>query len=310
MPNKKYYQGIMFSKDIEKTSKLTAIKISKRLDKISNPFEPIANTNTKKILEAFLKDPNSKTYEIKSQALCSSNPFDSKMKTVSNIYKSYWDYYYWNEEREAKIIYEESNPYEYYVICEDSLKKYIFRGNMFIIQEEIKLPVCLSLEKECKFSNRTDYIYIKCEYIDYIYKYSDGSVLTVRDNEIINFYDNKKNYHNIFIGKPVDNSILINNVYNYSVLMVCFMAGGKEDMNPVFDSDKKNTMYINYTTETGRLSNCIYSNEEDDPLFNKDFLSACIYWGKRCTHPQNVAKWIEECLDRYNKIKRYYKEEV
>ena len=310
MPNKKYYQGIMFNKDIEKTSKLTAIKISKRLDKISNPFEPIANTNTKKILEAFLKDPNSKTYEIKSQALCSSNPFDSKMKTVSNIYKSYWDYYYWNEEREAKIIYEESNPYEYYVICEDSLKKYIFRGNMFIIQEEIKLPVCLSLEKECKFSNRTDYIHIKCEYIDYIYKYSDGSVLTVRDNEIINFYDNKKNYHNIFIDKPVDNSILINNVYNYSILMVCFMAGGKEDMNPVFDSDKKNTMYINYTTETGRIANCIYSNEEDDPLFNRDFLSACIYWGKRCTHPQNVGKWIEECLDRYNKIKRYYKEEV
>ena len=310
MPNKKYYQGIMFNKDIEKTSKLTAIKISKRLDKISNPFEPIANTNAKKILEAFLKDPNSKTYEIKSQALCSSNPFDSKMKTVSNIYKSYWDYYYWNEEREAKIIYEESNPYEYYVICEDSLKKYIFRGNMFIIQEEIKLPVCLSLEKECEFSNRTDYIHIKCEYIDYIYRYSDGSVLTVRDNEIINFYDNKKNYHNIFIGKPVDNSILINNVYNYSILMVCFMAGGKEDMNPVFDSDKKNTVYINYTTETERLSHCIYSNEEDDPLFNKDFLSACIYWGKRCTHPQNVTKWIEECLDRYNKIKRYYKEEV
>ena len=71
-----------------------------------------------------------------------------------------------------------------------------------------------------------------------------------------------------------------------------------------------NTMYINYTTETGRIANCIYSNEEDDPLFNKDFLSACIYWGKRCTHPQNVAKWIEECLDRYNKIKRCYKEEV
>ena len=141
MPNKKYYQGIMFNKDIEKTSKLTAIKISKRLDKISNPFEPIPNTNAKGILEAFLKNPNSETYEIKSQALCSSNPFDSKMKTVSNIYKSYWDYYYWNEEREAKIIYEESNPYEYYVICEDSLKKYIFRGNMFIIQEEIKLPV-------------------------------------------------------------------------------------------------------------------------------------------------------------------------
>ena len=310
MPNKKYYQGIMFSKDIEKTSKLTAIKISKRLDKISNPFEPIPNTNAKEILKAFLKDPNSETYEIKSQALCSSNPFDSKMETVSNIYKSYWDYYYWNEEREAKIIYEESNPYEYYVICEDSLKKYIFRGNMFIIQEEIKLPVCLSVEKECKFSNRTNYIYIKCEYIDYIYKYSDGSILTVRDNEIINFYDNKKNYHNIFIGKPIDNSILINNVYNYSILMVCFMAGGKEDMNPVFDSDKKNTMYINYTTETGRMANCIYSNEEDDPLFNKDFLSTCIYWGKKQTHPQNIAKWIEECLDRYNKIKRYYKEKV
>ena len=103
MPNKKYYQGIMFSKDIEKTSKLTAIKISKRLDKISNPFEPIANTNTKKILEAFLKNPNGETYEIKSQALCSSNPFDSKMKTVSNIYKSYWD-----KEREVKIIYTES----------------------------------------------------------------------------------------------------------------------------------------------------------------------------------------------------------
>lgn len=310
MPNKKYYQGIMFSKDIEKTSKLTAIKISKRLDKISNPFEPIVNTNAKKILEAFLKDPNSETYEIKSQALCSSNPFDSKMKTVSNIYKSYWDYYYWNEEREAKIIYEESNPYEYYVICEDSLKKYIFRGNMFIIQEEIKLPVCLSIESKYKLNNsHIDYINT-CEYIDFIYRYSDGSVLTIRNSEIINFYDNKKNYHNFFVGKPVDNSILINNVYNYSVLMVCFMAGGKEDMNPVFDSDKKNTMYINYTTETGRIANCIYSNEEDDPLFNKDFLSACIYWGKRCTHPQNVAKWIEECLDRYNKIKRYYKEEV
>ena len=307
MPNKKYYQGIMFNKDIEKTSKLTAIKISKRLDKISNPFEPIADTNAKRILEAFLKNPNSETYEIKSQALCSSNPFDSKMKIVSNIYKSYWD-----KEREVKIIYTESNPYEYYTICEDSFKKYIFRGNMFIIQEEIKLPVCLSLEKKCKFNNSyINYSYIiKCEYIDYIYRYSDGSVLTVRDNEIINFYDNKKNYHNIFIGKPIDNSILINNVYNYSILMVCFMAGGKEDMNPVFDSDKKNTVYINYTTETERLSHCIYSNEEDDPLFNKDFLSACIYWGKRCTHPQNVAKWIEECLDRYNKIKRYYKEEV
>ena len=38
MFKEKYYQGIMFSKDIEKTSKLTAIKISKRLDKISNPF--------------------------------------------------------------------------------------------------------------------------------------------------------------------------------------------------------------------------------------------------------------------------------
>lgn len=302
MPNKKYYQGIMFNKDIEKTSKMTAIKISKRLDKISNPFEPIPDTNTKKILEAFLKNPNSETYEIKSQALCSSNPFDSKMKTVSNIYKSYWD-----KEREVKIIYTEPNPYEYYTICENSFQKHIFRGNMFIIQEEIKLPVCLSLEKECKFINRTDYIYIKC--IDYIYKYSDGSILTVRDNEIINFYDNKKNYHNIFIGKPIDNSILINNVYNYSILMVCFMAGGKEDMNPVFDSDK-NTMYINYTTETRRVTDCIYSNEEDDPLFNRGFLSACIYWGKRCTHPQNVAKWIEECLDRYNKIKRYYKEEV
>ena len=94
MFKEKYYQGIMFSKDIEKTSKLTAIKISKRLDKISNPFEPIPNTNAKEILKAFLKDPNSETYEIKSQALCSSNPFDSKMKTVSNIYKSYWDYYF------------------------------------------------------------------------------------------------------------------------------------------------------------------------------------------------------------------------
>ena len=305
MSNKKYYQGIEFSKEI---SKPEAMSISKRLDKISNPFEPIANTTIKKILEAFLKDPNSETYEIKSQALCSSNPFDSKMKTVSNIYKSYWNY--WNKEKEVKIIYEESNPHEYYAICEDSLKKYTFRENMFTIQEVIKLPVCLSLERECKFSNRTNYIYIKCEYIDYIYRYSDGSILTIRDNEIINFYDNKKNYHNFFIGKPVDNSILINNVYNYSILMVCFMAGGKEDMNPVFDSDKKNTMYINYTTETGRIANCIYPNEEDDPLFNRDFLSACIYWGKRCTHPQNVTKWIEECLDKYNKIKRYYKEEV
>ena len=305
MPNKKYYQGIMFNKDIEEISKMTAIKISKRLDKISNPFEPIADTTVKEILKAFLKNPNSETYEIKSQALCcSSNSFDSKMKIVSNIYKSYWD-----KEREVKIIYKESNPYEYYTICEDSFKKCIFRGNMYIIQEEIKLPACLSVEKECKFSNRTNYIYIKCEYIDYIYKYSDGSVLTVRDNEIINFYDNKKNYHNIFIGKPIDNSILINNVYNYSILMVCFMAGGKEDMNPVFDSDK-NTMYINYTTETRRVTDCIYSNEEDDPLFNKGFLSACIYWGKKQTHPQNVGKWIEECLDRYNKIKRYYKEEV
>ena len=306
MFTEQYYQGIEFSKKI---SKPEAIKISKKLDKISNPFEPTPNTTIKKILEAFLKDPNSETYEIKSQALCSSNPFNSKMKTVSNIYKSYWNYNYWNKEKEVKIIYEESNPYEYYAICENSLKKYIFNGGMFIIQEEIKLPVCLSLEKECKFINRTNYIYIKCEYIDYIYRYSDGSVLTVRDNEIINFYDNKKNYHNFFIGKPIDNSILINNVYNYSVLMVCFMAGGKEDMNPVFDSDK-NTMYINYTTETRRVTDCIYSNEEDDPLFNKGFLSACIYWGKKQTHPQNVAKWIEECLDRYNKIKRYYKEGV
>lgn len=299
MSIKKYYQGIMFNKDIEKTSKLTAIKISKRLDKISNPFEPIPDTNAKKILEAFLKDPNSETYEIKSQALCSSNPFDSKMKTVSNIYKSYWD-----KERRVKIIYKESNPYEYYTICEDSFEKHIFRGNMFIIQEEIKLPVCLSLKGRCEY-----YINTCTEYIDYKYKYSDGSVLTIRDNEIINFYDNKKNYHNFFVGKPVDNSILINNVYNYSILMVCFMAGGKEDMNPVFDSDK-NTVYINYTTETRRVTDCIYSNEEDNPLFNKDFLSACIYWGKRCIHPQNVSKWIEECLDKYNKIKRYYKEEV
>lgn len=296
MFTKQYYQGIEFSKKI---SKPEAIKISKRLDKISNPFEPIPNTNAKKILEAFLKNPNGETYEIKSQALCSSNPFDSKMKTVSNIYKSYWD-----KEREVKIIYTESNPYEYYTICENRFQKHIFRGNMFIIQEEIKLPVCLSLN-----SNSTNYIYIKCEYIDYIYRYSDGSVLTVRDNEIINFYDNKKNYHNIFISKPVDNSILINNVYNYSILMVCFMAGGKEDMNPVFDSDK-NTIYINYTTETRRVTDCIYSNEEDDPLFNRGFLSACIYWGKKQTHPQNIEKWIEECLDRYNKIKRYYKEEV
>ena len=300
MLTEQYYQGIKFDKKI---SKLEAIKISKKLDKISNPFEPIPNTNAKKILEAFLKNPNSETYEIKFQALYSSNPFDSKMKTVSNIYKSYWD-----KERKEKIIYEESNPYEYYTICEDSFKKYIFRGNMFIIQEEIKLPVCLSLEGKL-YNSHINYIN-RCEYIDYIYKYSDSSVLTVRDNEIINFYDNKKNYHNIFIGKPVDNSILINNVYNYSILMVCFMAGGKEDMNPVFDSDKKNTMYINYTTETRRVTDCIYSNEEDDPLFNKGFLSACIYWGKKQTHPQNVGKWIEECLDRYNKIKRYYKEEV
>lgn len=299
MPNKKYYQGIMFSKDIEKTSKLTAIKISKRLDKISNPFEPIPDTNIKKILEAFLKNPNSETYEIKSQALCSSNPFDSKMKTISNIYKSYWD-----KERRVKIIYTEPNPYEYYTICENSFQKHIFRGNMFIIQEEIKLPVCLSLKGKCEY-----YINTCTEYIDYIYRYSDGSILTVRDNEIINFYDNKKNYHNIFIGKPVDNSILINNVYNYSILMVCFMAGGKEDMNPIFDSDK-NTVYINYTTETRRVTDCIYSNEEDDPLFNRGFLSACIYWGKKQTHPQNVGKWIEECLNRYNKIKRYYKEEI
>lgn len=300
-----YYQGIKFSKEI---SKPEAMSISKKLDKISNPFEPIANTTVKRILEAFLKNPNSETYEIKSQALCSSNPFDSKMKTISNIYKSYWD-----KERKEKIIYEESNPYEYYIICEDSFKKYIFRGNMFIIQEEIKLPVCLSLEGKL-YNSHINYIN-RCEYIDYIYRYSDGSVLTIRNNEIINFeiinfYDNKKEYHNFFIGKPIDNSILINNVYNYSILMVCFMAGGKEDMNPVFDSDKKNTIYINYTTETGRISNCIYPNEEDDPLFNKDFLSACIYWGKRCIHPQNVGKWIEECLDRYNKMKRYYKEEV
>ena len=305
MLTEQYYQGIKFDKKI---SKPEAMSISKKLlDKISNPSEPIPDTNIKKILEAFLKNPSSGTYEIKSQALCSSNPFDSKMKTVSNIYKSYWD-----KEREVKIIYKESNPYEYYTICEDSFKKYIFRGNMFIIQEEIKLPVCLSLEKKYEFNNSyINYSYIiKCEYIDYIYRYSDGSVLTVRDNEIINFYDNKKNYHNIFISKPVDNSILINNVYNYSVLMVCFMAGGKEDMNPVFDSDK-NTVYINYTTETRRVTDCIYSNEEDDPLFNRGFLSACIYWGKKQTHPQNVGKWIEECLDRYNKIKRYYyKEEV
>ena len=296
MLTEQYYQGIKFDKKI---SKPEAIKISKKLDKISNPFEPIPDTNAKRILEAFLKNPNSETYEIKSQALCSSNPFDSKMKIVSNIYKSYWD-----KERRVKIIYTESNPYEYYTICENRFQKHIFRGNMFIIQEEIKLPVCLSLKGKCEY-----YINICTEYIDYIYRYSDGSVLTIRNSEIINFYDNKKRYHNFFVGKPVDNSILINNVYNYSILMVCFMAGGKEDMNPVFDSDK-NTVYINYTTETGRISNCIYSNEEDNPLFNKDFLSACIYWGKRCTHLQNIAKWIEECLDRYNKIKRYYKEEV
>ncbi len=304
MSNKKYYQGIMFSKDIEKTSKMTAIKISKRLDKISNPFEPIADIYVKAILEAFLKDPNSETYEIKFQALCSSNFFDSKMKTMSNIYKSYWD-----KEREVKIIYKELNPYEYYAICEDSFKKYIFRRNMFIIQEEIKLPVCLSLEGKYKLNNSHINYMNRCEYIDYIYRYSDGSILTIRDNEIINFYDNKKNYHNFFIGKPVNNNILINNVYNYSILMVCFMAGGREDMNPVFDSDK-NTVYINYTTETRRVTDCIYSNEEDDPIVNRDFLSACIYWGKRQTHLQNVGKWIEECLDRYNKIKRYYKEEV
>lgn len=300
-----YYQGIKFDKKI---SKPEAIKISKRLDKISNPFEPIADTNAKRILEAFLKNPNGETYEIKSQALCSSNPFDSKMKIVSNIYKSYWD-----KEREVKIIYPESNPYEYYTICENRFQKHIFRGNMFIIQEEIKLPVCLSLKGKCEC-----YINTCTEYIDYIYRYSDGSVLTIRDNEIINFYgdneiinfyDNKKNYHNLFIGKPINNSILINNVYNYSVLMICFMAGGKEDMNPVFDSDK-NTVYINYTTETRRVTDCIYSNEEDDPLFNRGFLSACIYWGKKQTHPQNVGKWIDECLDKYNKIKRYYKEEV
>lgn len=302
MFTEQYYQGIEFNKEI---SKPEAIKISKKLDKISNPFEPIINTNAKKILEAFLKDPNSETYEIKSQALCSSNPFDSKMKTVSNIYKSYWD-----KEREVKIIYTESNPYEYYTICENRFQKHIFRGNMFIIQEEIKLPVCLSIESKYKLNNsHIDYINT-CEYIDFIYRYSDGSVLTIRNSEIINFYDNKKNYHNIFISKPIDNSILINNIYNYSILMVCFMAGGKEDMNPVFDSDKKNIVYINYTTETRRVTDCIYSNEEDDPLFNRGFLSACIYWGKRCTHPQNVAKWIEECLDRYNKIKRYYKEGV
>lgn len=304
MPNKKYYQGIMFNKDIEKTSKMTAIKISKRLDKISNPFEPIVDISVKEILKAFLKNPNSETYEIKFQALCSSSPFDSKMETISNIYKSYWD-----KEREVKIIYKESNPYEYYTICEDSFKKYILRGKMFIIREEIKLPVCLSLEAEYKLNNtHIDYIN-RCESIDYIYKYSNGSVLTIRNNEIINFYDNKKEYHNFFIDKPINNSILINNVYNYSILMLCFMAGGEKDMNPVFDSDK-NTTYINYTTETGRIANSIYPNEEDDPLFNKDFLSACIYWGKRCIHPQNVSKWIEECLDRYNKIKRYYKEEV
>lgn len=296
-----YYQGIKFDKKI---SKPEAIKISKRLDKISNPFKPIPNTNAKKILEAFLKNPNSETYEIKSQALCSSNPFDSKMKTVSNIYKSYWD-----KEREVKIIYTEPNPYEYYTICENRFQKHIFRGNMFIIQEEIKLPVCLSIESKYKLNNsHIDYINT-CEYIDFIYRYSDGSILTIRDNEIINFYDNKKNYHNIFISKPIGNSILINNVYNYSILMVCFMAGGKEDMNPVFDSDK-NTVYINYTTETRRVTDCIYSNEEDDPLFNRGFLSACIYWGKKQTHPQNVGKWIDECLDKYNKIKRYYKEEV
>lgn len=296
MLTEQYYQDIKFDKKISKSE---AIKISKRLDKISNPFEPIADTNAKKILEAFLKNPNGETYEIKSQALCSSNPFDSKMKIVSNIYKSYWD-----KEREVKIIYPEPNPYECYTICENRFQKHIFRGNMFIIQEEIKLPVCLSLKGKCEY-----YINTCTEYIDYIYKYSDGSVLTVRDNEIINFYDNKKNYHNVFISRPVDNNILINNVYNYSILMVCFMAGGKEDMNPVFDSDK-NTVYINYTTETRRVTDCIYSNEEDDPLFNRVFLSACIYWGKKQTHPQNVGKWIDECLDKYNKIKRYYKEEV
>lgn len=301
MPIEQYYQGIKFDKKI---SKPEAIKISKRLDKISNPFEPIADTNAKKILEAFLKNPNGETYEIKSQALCSSNPFDSKMKIVSNIYKSYWD-----KEREVKIIYPEPNPYEYYTICENRFQKHIFRGNMFIIQEEIKLPVCLSIESKYKLNNsHIDYINT-CEYIDFIYRYSDGSVLTIRNSEIINFYDNKKRYYNFFTGKPVDNSILINNVYNYSILMVCFMAGGKEDMNPVFDSDK-NTVYINYTTETRRVTDCIYSNEEDDPLFNRGFLSACIYWGKKQIHPQNVTKWIEKCLDRYNKIKRYYKEEV
>ena len=48
MFTEQYYQGIEFSKKI---SKPEAIKISKKLDKISNPFEPTPNTNIKKILK-------------------------------------------------------------------------------------------------------------------------------------------------------------------------------------------------------------------------------------------------------------------
>ena len=50
MLTEQYYQGIEFSKKI---SKPKAMSISKKLDKISNPFEPIVNTNAKKILEVF-----------------------------------------------------------------------------------------------------------------------------------------------------------------------------------------------------------------------------------------------------------------
>lgn len=295
MLTEQYYQDMKFGKEISKSE---AILISKKLNCISNPFEPITNITVRQLLEAFLNNPDSETYQIEIQM-----PY--KDKTIINYYtyESHWD-----KKRKEKFIYSNSIPQVYYTISEHNFVKHVSHGNMYIVQGILKLPVCLSAlsEKTSTLNKNASLI----SDINCTYKYSNGSVLKIKNWNITEFYDNEIKYHNFFTNVKKDNSILINNVYNYSILMVCFMAGGKEDMNPVFDSDKKNTMYINYTTETGRIANCIYSNEEDDPLFNKDFLSACIYWGKKQTHPQNVGKWIEECLDRYNKIKRYYKEEV
>lgn len=294
MLTEQYYRGIKFDKGI---SKPKAMLISEKLNHISDPFEPITNTTIRQLLKAFLNNPDSETYQIEIQM-----PYKDKITINYYTYESHWD-----KKRKEKFIYSNSIPQVYYTISEHNFIKYVSHGNMYIVQENLKLPVCLSAlsEKTSTLNKNASLI----SNINCIYKYSNGSILKIKNWNITEFYDNEIKYHNFFTNIKKDNSILINNVYNYSILMVCFMAGGKEDMNPVFDSDK-NTVYINYTTETGRISNCIYPNEEDDPLFNKGFLSACIYWGKKQIHPQNVGKWIEECLDRYNKIKRYYKEEV